>query len=138
MKVYFDTNVLVSAFTARGLCADLMRVVLAEHQLFTGEVNLRELHHVLIDKFHAPKSVAASVESQLRDHTVIPIPDAPSDIPVRDPDDAWVLASALASGADLLVTGDQDLLTIGPSVPFPVLTPRLAWEQLRGDRDRVV
>ena len=67
MKVYFDTNVLVSAFTARGLCADLMRVVLAEHQLFTGEVNLRELHHVLIDKFHAPKSVAASVESQLRD-----------------------------------------------------------------------
>jgi putative PIN family toxin of toxin-antitoxin system len=138
VKVYFDTNVLISAFTARGLCADLMRVVLAEHELVTGEVNLRELDRVLVEKFHAPKSVAASVVSQLRDHTVIPVPDAPASIPVRDPDDAWVLASVLASGADMLVTGDQDLLVIAASVPVPILTPRLAWEQLRGDRDRVV
>ena len=138
MKVYLDTNVLISAFTARGLCADLMRVVLAEHELVTGEVNLRELGRVLIEKFQAPKSVAASTETQLRDHTVIPVPDAPSDVPVRDPDDAWVLASALVSGADMLVTGDQDLLVIATSVPVPILTPRLAWEQLRGDRDRIV
>ena len=138
MRVYFDTNVLISAFTARGLCADLMRVVLAEHELVTGEVNLAELNRVLIEKFHAPKSVAASVENQLRDHTVIPMPEAPSSIPVRDPDDVWVLASALASGADMLVTGDQDLLAIAAAVSLPVLTPRLAWEQLRGDRDRVV
>ena len=138
MRVYFDTNVLISAFTARGLCADLMRVVLAEHELVTGEVNLTELNRVLIEKFHAPKSVAASVENQLRDHTVIPMPEASSSIPVRDPDDAWVLASALASGADMLVTGDQDLLAIAAAVSLPVLTPRLAWEQLRGDRDRVV
>ena len=138
MRVYFDTNVLISAFTARGLCADLMRVVLAEHELVTGEVNLAELNRVLIEKFHAPKSVAASVENQLRDHTVILMPEAPSSIPVRDPDDVWVLASALASGADMLATGDQDLLAIAAAVSLPVLTPRLAWEQLRGDRDRVV
>ena len=138
MKLYFDTNVLVSAFTARGLCADLMRVVLAEHELVTGEVNLRELDRVLVEKFHAPKAVAASVGNQLRDHTVIAVPDAPSNISVRDPDDAWVLASALASGAHMLVTGDQDLLAIAASVPFPVLTPRRAWEQLRGDPDRGV
>ena len=31
MRVFFDTNVLVSAFLARGLCADLLlRLVLAE------------------------------------------------------------------------------------------------------------
>lgn len=138
MKVYFDTNVLISAFTARGLCADLMRIVLAEHELVTGEVNLRELERVLVEKFRAPKSVAASVHAQLRDHTIIPVPDAPSPLPVRDPDDAWVLASAVASGADMLVTGDQDLLQIAASVSLPILTPRLAWEQLRGDPDRVV
>lgn len=138
MKVYFDTNVLISAFTSRGLCADLMRVVLAEHELVTGEVNVRELRRVLIEKFHAPKSVVASVESQLRDQIVVPVPDAPSTIPVRDPDDAWVLASALVSDAEMLVTGDQDLLAIAASVSLPILTPRLAWERLRGERDRVV
>ena len=138
MKVYFDTNVLISAFTARGLCADLMRVVLAEHELVTGEVNLRELHRVLVEKFRAPTSVAASVEAQMRDHTIVPVPEAPSAIRVRDPDDAWVLASAVASGADVLVTGDQDLLEIARTVHMPILTPRQAWEQLRGDPDRVV
>lgn len=138
MKVYFDTNVLISAFAARGLCADLMRVVLAEHELVTGEVNLRELRRVLVEKFRAPTSVAASVEAQLRDHTIVPVPDAPSPIRVRDPDDAWVLTSALASGADALVTGDQDLLEIAGAVPMPILTPRQAWEQLRGDPGRVV
>lgn len=29
MRVFFDTNVLVSAFLARGLCADLLRLVLS-------------------------------------------------------------------------------------------------------------
>lgn len=38
MRVFLDTNVLVSAFATRGLCADLMRHVLAEHDLITGEV----------------------------------------------------------------------------------------------------
>lgn len=131
MKVYFDTNVLVSAFTARGLCADLMRTVLAEHELVTGEVNLRELHRVLTEKFHAPKALWASIESQLRDQTVIPAPEVPAAVPIRDLDDAWVIASALEGAADMLVTGDQDLLEIATSVAIPILTPRQAWEQLR-------
>jgi len=29
VRVFLDTNVLVAAFATRGLCADLMRVVLA-------------------------------------------------------------------------------------------------------------
>jgi hypothetical protein len=33
VRVFFDTNVLVSAFLARGLCADLLRLVLTEHTL---------------------------------------------------------------------------------------------------------
>jgi hypothetical protein len=37
VKVFLDTNVLVSGFAARGLCADVMRLVLAEHELIMGE-----------------------------------------------------------------------------------------------------
>tara|TARA_Y100000590_G_C15710915_1_gene1010249 strand:+ start:1307 stop:1432 length:126 start_codon:yes stop_codon:yes gene_type:complete len=40
MKVFLDTNVLVSAFATRGLCADVMRVILTEHELLIGEVVL--------------------------------------------------------------------------------------------------
>ena len=47
MRVFLDTNVLVSAFATRGLCADVLRLILAEHTLVTGEVVLRELRRAL-------------------------------------------------------------------------------------------
>jgi putative PIN family toxin of toxin-antitoxin system len=138
VKVFLDTNVLVSAFTARGLCAELFRYLVAEHEILTGEVNLTELRRVLRDRFRAAPTQLMSVESQLRDHTIIPKPNARLAIRVRDADDAWVLASAVAGHASMLVTGDQDLLVVAELAPLPILTPRDAWERLRGDPDATV
>lgn len=132
MKVYFDTNVLVSAFAARGLCTDLLRVVLAEHELLTGEVNLGEFRRVLRDRFKAPDNLVTSAEAVLRDQTIVAKPAAILPLKVRDPDDAWVLASAVAGGAELLVTGDQDLLVLAAKAPLPIVSPREAWERLHG------
>ena len=131
MKVFLDTNVLVSAFTARGLCTDLLRFLLAEHDVMTGEVNLVELRRVLTEHFHASDRQLAFVERLLRDQLVVPRPTAPSPLPLRDPDDAWVLASAIAGAADVLVTGDKDLLIVAAHSPLPILSPREAWEWLR-------
>ncbi len=131
MKVFFDTNVLVSAFATRGLCADLMRLVLAEHELLTGEVNLVELRRVLGDRFKAPQSTLRLIDAMLRDHSIIAKPKSVLPLKVRDEDDAWVLASAVAGEAELLVTGDQDLLVIASRAPLAVVSPREAWERLR-------
>ena len=133
MKVFFDTNVLISAFAARGLCADLTRVVLAEHELQTGDVNLIELRRVLRDRFKAPPAQIDRVEALLRDHSIVERPDEVLPLKVRDADDAWVLASAVAGDADILVTGDQDLLVLAAKAPLPIVSPRAAWEQLRGE-----
>ena len=133
MRVFLDTNVLVSAFAARGLCADLMRLLLAEHEVLTGEVNLTELRRILTRRFKAPAETVDRVEAVLRDQTVVGKPSALLPVKIRGPDDAWVLASAVAGGADLLVTGDQDLLVIAARAPLPIVTPRDAWEQLRTD-----
>ena len=132
MRIFLDTNVLVSAYTARGISADLVRFILAEHELLTGEVNLEELRRVLRGQFHASAEQVSAVEAELRAQTVVPRPTHPSAIPVRDPDDQWVLASAIAAGADLLVTGDQDLLDVADQAPVPIVDPRGCWERLRG------
>jgi len=132
VRIFLDTNVLVSAYTARGISADLVRFILAEHELLTGEVNLEELRRVLRDQFHASAEQVSAVEAELRAQTVVPRPTHPSAIPVRDPDDQWVLASAIAAGADLLVTGDQDLLDVADQAPVPIVDPRGCWERLRG------
>jgi putative PIN family toxin of toxin-antitoxin system len=132
--VFLDTNVLVSAFATRGLCADLMRLLLVEHEVLTGEVNLAELRRVLLGRFDAPEAQVEQVEELLRDQTIIPTPGEPLPLPIRDADDAWVLASAVAGAADLLVTGDRDLLVLADVAPVAIVTPRAAWQRLRGDR----
>lgn len=131
MKVFLDTNVLVSALTARGLCADLFRYLLAEHEVLTGEVNLVELRRALKDRFGAAPRQLDAVDALLRDQTIIARPRATSPVRVRDRDDEWVLAAAIAGEAAMLVTGDRDLLSVAADSPLPVLAPRDAWERLR-------
>lgn len=132
MKIFADTNILVSAFTARGLCADLLDVILADHQLMTGEFVLKELKRVLAKKLRIPKRKVSDVLQFLRNHHVEPIPDGPSEVKVRDEDDRWVLESAIRAEADILVTGDKDLLDISKNVPqLKIISPRGFWELLQ-------
>lgn len=42
----------------------------------------------------------------------------------RDPDDDWVLATALAGEAEAIVSGDADLLTLGSHAGIQILSPR--------------
>ena len=128
MKVYLYTNVLVSAFTTRGLCADVLRHILADHELLTGEVNLKEFKQVLLDRLSVPQKVVEAIEVFILSHEVVPCPKKKLKIAIRDPDDAWVLASAVAANADVLLTGDRDLLDIADVSPIPILDARGFWE----------
>lgn len=133
MRVFLDTNVLVSAFATRGLCADLFRSVIAEHDLVVGEVVLEELRRVLSDRFHLPPERVTEVEDLLRLYEIVPRPAAMDPVRVRDAADRWVLANARAANADVLVTGDSDLLAVAESAGLRILTPREFWGELRRD-----
>ena len=128
MRVFLDTNVLVSAFATRGLCADVLRSVLAEHTLVTGDVVLDELVRVLRTRIKLPRAKIQQIVAFLREYEVVPKPSAPSAVPVRDQDDRWVLASAVAGAADVLVTGDRDLLDVAAQSPLTIVDPRGFWE----------
>ncbi len=132
MKVFLDTNVLASAFTTRGLCADLFRAVLAEEELVIGDIVIRELERVLRDRFRVPKDLAADILAMLREFPVTPVPRELPRIAIRDKNDVPVLASALSAGADVLVTGDKDLLSLRAKLPLRILSPRQMWETMRG------
>ena len=134
MRVFPDTNVLVSAFATRGLCADLLRLVTAEHDLLVGEVVLVELDRVLRRRIRLPGSTIADIDTFLRDFEVIEKPSSPASTRLPDPDDAWILASAVAGHADVLVTGDRDLLDAADRCPLRVTDPRGFWDELRTTR----
>jgi len=131
VRVFLDTNVLASAFGTRGLCNDLFRAVVAEHDLIVGEVVLEELRRVLVTKFRVPAERTAEVEELLRAYEVVSRPADPDPAKVSDVPDRWVLASARAANADVLVTGDAVLLTVSDQVPFRMVSPRAFWDELR-------
>jgi predicted nucleic acid-binding protein len=67
LRVFLDTNVLVSAFATRGICADVLRVVLAEHTFVTGEVVLRELRRVLKARIGLRAAAVREIDEFLRE-----------------------------------------------------------------------
>jgi uncharacterized protein len=132
LRVFLDTNVLVAAFATRGLCSDLLRLVLAEHQLIMTKVVAAELGRVLETKIGLPPGHRTQVTEFLAGYLVPETAASSASIAVRDVDDIEVVRSAIAAGADVLVTGDRDLLDA--ELDVPVVTPRGFWDLLRARR----
>jgi uncharacterized protein len=126
--VFLDANVLVSDFATRDLCADVIRLVLAELELIVGEVVLGNLSESLSRgssfQFDQIREILAFLEGQ----TIQPKPKSPFTPPIRDENDQWVLSSALAAKAEVLVTGDEDLLDVSDQVgELTIVDPRGFW-----------
>jgi uncharacterized protein len=131
MRVVLDTNVLVAAFATRGLCEDVLRTVLTEHELVVAETTLAELERVLVDKLRMPAVEAKAATAFVRGQGEVVSPEQPAPWPENDPDDRWLVAAAMEGRADVLVTGDRDLLDVAGEVPIPIVSPRGFWERLR-------
>ena len=71
MRIFLDTNVLVSAVATRGMCTDILTLVLAEHQLVLGELVLSELNRILVKKFRVPTQVAQETDAFLRSQAAV-------------------------------------------------------------------
>ena len=129
MKIVLDSNVLISAFATRGLCAALFRELVASHDLLISNYILEEVHEKLLRKFRISKPVANSIRDLLMQYVV-----APEELPeisatIRDPDDVPIVAFAAAVRADALITGDRDLLDVASELPVEVLSPRAFYDR---------
>ena len=131
MRIALDTNVLVSAFATRGLSADVLNLILAHHQLLLGETVLGEFDRVLKSKFNVSDHTVQETIGFLRTQAVVISGAPPLDLEIRDKDDVPVLAEAVHGLADVLITGDQDLLSVAETAPIHILTPRGLWDLLR-------
>jgi putative PIN family toxin of toxin-antitoxin system len=129
--VFLDTNVLVAAFATRGLCADVFRLTLAAHEMVVSEQVVTELERTLREKIGLPERELRSVLSLVREEATL-AREAEATVSVRDPSDTPILAAALASGADVLVTGDRDLLELEQPVRIRIVSPRGFWQLVKG------
>ncbi len=128
MKVVLDTNVLLSGLmlpeSVPGRIVRAWRA--AQFELVLSEPMLDEIGRVLaypkIERRLKWDQVTISRFLLLLQFKadVVDISSATVAVP-RDPQDVPVLATLVAGGADYLVTGDKDLLTLGHN--YPIVTP---------------
>ena len=126
MRAVFDTNVLVAAFVAEGICSKLlMRGRKKQFHLIVCPVILREFDRVLIKKFSATRNETRSALRIVSEtaHSVVHPSQSVQSV-CRDPDDNAILACALEARADYLVTGDEDLLELKVFKGIRIVTPR--------------
>ncbi len=127
MKLLLDTNVLIAAFVARGLCHELVEHSQREHHLVSSEHLLTEFQSKLERKFRVPPEQAVAALSLIREQLEIVVPE-PLPSPVcREPDDDWVLATARSGKCEYIVTGDRNLLDLTSFQEIGILEPRASW-----------
>ncbi len=118
MQVVLDTNIIISGLLWSGTPYRLLHVI-HQHsgiQLYSSTVLLEELTDVLTRSAMTKRlNIINKIPHQLiTDYLDIIELVEPIKIPQisRDPDDDHVLACALAAQADLIISGDTDLLTL--------------------------
>lgn len=125
MRVVLDTNVLISAALKQksmpGMAAlvverrgGLLKSLATEQQLF--EVVARPYFDALIDP-----DTRAWLKKLMSEAEVVPITERIA--ACRDPTDDKFLELAVNGHADLIVTGDGDLLALNPFRQIPIVTP---------------
>lgn len=130
MKVVLDTNVLLAAFAARGLCESVYQVCLEQHQIIISRHILDELKKHLTGKLKIPARQAAEIITFLKDHAQVIKPDKVEIKDFPDKDDLPVLGTASAARADVLVTGDKQILRLKRFDKSLILTPRQFYDKL--------
>jgi putative PIN family toxin of toxin-antitoxin system len=126
-----DTNVIVAAFAARGLCAEVFEVCVTGHTLVASELILAEVSKALLKKVKLPRQLVREVLDYLRDNAEIVQPDSINIPACRDKDDLPVIGTATGGNASCIVTGDADLLSLKRYQGIDMLTPREFWGRLK-------
>jgi putative PIN family toxin of toxin-antitoxin system len=140
MRVVVDTNVLVSALLWQGTPGRLIELAAdTQIELFTSRALIDELSEVLHRKKLAKQVKATGLTSaQMVRHysgRLARIVTARKLVnPVsRDADDDAVLACALTASANMIVSGDDDLLALKHYRDIPIVTPAQAIQRIEAD-----
>lgn len=136
MRVVLDTNILISAFGWGGVPGRLLLSGLTgQVELCTSPHLSTELERVFayptVAQALAKRGLSAADLHRRYLASVLWFEAAPLPRPVcRDADDDHVLACAVAAGADLIVSGDDDLLSLRAYENIPIMTAAVALDRI--------
>jgi len=129
VRLVLDTNVVLSGLLWTGSPMQLIAAAQAgEAELFTSRALLGELYRCLArPKFSRQIAVSGLGRDELflgyLELATVLAPGAIAPVILSDPADDHVLACAIAASADLIVSGDSDLLELRAYQGISILRP---------------
>lgn len=136
MRIVADTNVIVSAFLWGGVPRQLLDAAEQKHaELFTSRELIAELEDVLsrtkfAEQLGKTRYTPAFLIARYTQLATIIVPAEVQATELRDPDDGPLLACALAAQAELIVSGDHDVLELKQYRGLSIVTPAEALTRL--------
>lgn len=127
-RIVLDTNVVIAAFAARGLCESVFELCLEKHEMVISDFLLEELREKLIKKIKLPHDTIEDIIELYSKHSQKVIPANIEKEICRDPEDVPVVGTCLSGGAEYLISGDKDLLVLKKFGNIKILTPREFYE----------
>ncbi len=121
-----DANVATAAAATRGLCEAIMELCIEQHQIILCRGILDEIEDKL-HKLRIPRAIIAEYTKILESNAQVLLPEVIDSSACRDPDDLMVLGG-FSGRADVIITGDKDLLTLKSFNGIQIVTPRMFWE----------
>ncbi|QHU99316.1 putative toxin-antitoxin system toxin component, PIN family [Synechocystis sp. CACIAM 05] len=130
MKVVLDTNLWLSGWLWQGLPGNLIKLARKKEILTCTSVEiLQEVEKVLsYQKLQKRLALLSLTTEEIllamgEISTIYPI--HPLEVrELRDPKDAMVLATAIAAQADVIISGDSDLLILETYQNIPIFTAK--------------
>ncbi len=127
MKILFDTNVLISAFVARGYSYDVVKDAVYKHDLYCSKHVVEETARILPEKFHLSAATTHAALALIKRYFIHGKSAGRTEKICRDSADNQLLADAVLNGVDLIVTGDKDLLVLEEYKNIKIISPREYW-----------
>jgi putative PIN family toxin of toxin-antitoxin system len=122
--VLCDTSLWISAIQFRGLPLQALRHALSRETPLTCIELENEIVRILGWKFgHRESRVRAQLQVMLENAISVNITGSVSGV-CRDPKDDFILECAATGNADMIVTGDKDLLSLKAYGTVLIITPR--------------
>ena len=129
LNIVLDTNVYISALARGGLPFDIfLAATRGEFNLFISDSILEELERVLLQKFKWAPDRLQQALAIVHLYAQLVLPKEKLTVIEEDDSDNRILECAVAAEAQVIVTGDSDLLDLGAFREITILTPREFWD----------
>ena len=127
MKIILDTNVIISSLITKGVCYEVVKYIKKRHSVFISNFIIKELKEKLKNKFKYDEKEIKEVLFFLSAYFINMGNVRITEEKCKDIDDNNILSLAIKVKADIIITGDKELLEIKVHNFVKILKPADFW-----------